>query len=67
MKDGPVNNFVGSMNLSDNLKLVPRAVCGKVKMPSREQLFQGLEHAKGAVPEEYWDNIYNWKGMSPFS
>lgn len=59
LKDGPVNNYVGSMNLSDNLKLVPKTFRQKVTMPSRAQLFQGLENAKGAVPEEYWDCIYD--------
>ena len=58
LKDGPVNNYVGSMNLSDNLKLVPKDIRMKVSMPSRSQLFQGLENAKGAVPEVYWDCIY---------
>lgn len=59
LKDGPVNNYVGSMNLSDNMKLVPKTFRQKVTMPSRAQLFQGLENAKGAVPEEYWDCIYD--------
>lgn len=59
LKDGPVNNYVGSMNLSDNLKLVPKTLRQKVTMPSRAQLFQGLENAKEAVPEEYWDCIYD--------
>lgn len=58
MKDGPVNNYVGSMNLSDNLKLVPKDVRMKVVMPSRDQLFKGLENAQEAVPDEYWDCIY---------
>ena len=43
---------------SDNLKLVPKDIRMKVSMPSRSQLFQGLENAKGAVPEVYWDCIY---------
>ena len=58
MKDGPVNNYVGSMNLSDNLKLVPKEIRMKVFMPSKNQLFKGLENADGAVPDEYWDCIY---------
>lgn len=58
MKDGPVNNYVGSMNLSDNLKLVPESVRKRVNIPLKEQLFRGLENAQGSVPEEYWDSIY---------
>ena len=58
LKDGPVNNYVGSMNLSDNLKLVPKEIRMKVVMPSRNQLFMGLENAAGAVPDEYWDCVY---------
>lgn len=58
LKDGPVNNYVGSLNLSDNLRLVPESVRAKVFVPEREQLFQGLEDAAGAVPKEYWDCIY---------
>ena len=53
-----MNNYVGSMNLSDNLKLVPKEIRMKVVMPSRKQLFKGLENAAGAVPDEYWDCIY---------
>lgn len=58
LKDGPVNNYVGSINLSDNLKLVPESIRSKVFIPEREQLFKGLEHAAGAVPAEYWNCIY---------
>lgn len=58
LKDGPVNNYVGSMSLSDNLKYVPEPVRKTVCMPSPEQLFHGLEYAGGAVPSEYWDCIY---------
>ena len=58
LKDGPVNNYVGSMNLSDNLKLVPKSIRTKVFMPEKEQLFKGLENAACAVPDEYWDCIY---------
>ena len=58
LKDGPVNNYVGSMNLSDNLKLVPKEIRMKVFLPSRTQLFKGLENADSAVPVEYWDCVY---------
>ena len=58
LKDGPVNNYVGSMNLSDNVKLVPKSMRKKVCIPTREQLFKGLENAALAVPNEYWDCIY---------
>ena len=58
LKDGPVNNYVGSMNLSGNLKLVPKEIRMKVFLPSRTQLFKGLENADSAVPVEYWDCVY---------
>ena len=58
LKDGPVNNYVGSMSLSDNLKYVPEPVRKAVCMLSREQLFHGLEYAGDAVPSEYWDCVY---------
>lgn len=58
LKDGPVNNYVGSMNLSDNLKFVPESIRRKVMIPTKEQLFKGLEHAVLAVPSEYWHCIY---------
>lgn len=59
MKDGPVNNFVGSMNLSDNLKLVPITMLAQAakKDFSKECIFAGLEDAAGAVPEVFWDSI----------
>lgn len=47
LKDGPVNNYVGSINLSDNLKLVPEFIRRKVLTPTWEQLFKGLENAAG--------------------
>ncbi len=58
-KDGPVNNFVGSMNLSENLKLVPNHMLETAagKDFSREHIFAGLEEAIGAVPEEFWNII----------
>lgn len=58
LKDGPVNNYVGSMNLSDNLKMIPEAFRQKVCIPTREQLFLGLEGTAKAVPKEYWNCIY---------
>ena len=58
LKDGPVNNYIGSMNLSDNLKVVPKEIRMNISMPSKSQLFKGLENAEGAVPVEYWDCVY---------
>ena len=58
LKDGPVNNYIGSMNLSENLKLVPGEIRKQVVVPEKEQLFKGLTDAAGAVPLEYWDCIY---------
>lgn len=59
LKDGPVNNFVGSMSLSDNLSQVPcdmlEEAAGKDFSPGR--IFTGLEAAGGAVPEEFWDIV----------
>lgn len=58
LKDGPVNNYIGSMNLSENLMIVPKSYRQKGVIPTKETLFRGLENAKDAVPEEYWDCIY---------
>lgn len=58
LKQGPVNNYVGSSNLADNLKLVPKKYFDKVCLPSRGQLFKGLNMTMHEVPEQYWDCIY---------
>ena len=58
LKDGPVNNYIGSMFLEDNLKLVPSEKLKAVTVPTKEQLYKGLENAKEAVPKEYWEMIY---------
>ncbi len=59
LKTGPVNNFVGSINLSDNLKLVPAdilkdAICRDF---SRKNLFAGLEPALESMPEIFGNII----------
>lgn len=59
LKAGPVNNYVGSTNLSDNLRYVPDELRRKTVMPTKKQLFKGLEHAAAAVPDEYWDCVYD--------
>lgn len=61
LKDGPVNNFVGSMSLSENLKQVPEEMIDFVRTVDfgDDVLFQGLENVKrssaSAVPHQYWD------------
>lgn len=57
LKDGPVNNFAGSMNLSDNLKLVPSEMLMDAVSRdfSSRYLFAGLDKAAGAVPECFWE------------
>lgn len=58
-KDGPVNNYVGSSSLSENLRKVPREMGKKVRRRdfTREAVFQGLDECQDAVPKEYWKNI----------
>ena len=63
LKDGPVNNFVGCMSLSENLKRVPKKMIDFVKTVdlSDNVLFRGLEKVKiledNTVPLQYWDCI----------
>ncbi len=58
LKEGPVNNFLGSNNLVNNLKLVPKSKIMDLKIPDRSIVFKGLEDCKSAVPQEYWDCVY---------
>lgn len=63
LKDGPVNNFVGSMSLAENLKRVPRKMIDFVKTINLDDdvLFQELKKVKlssaNAVPSRYWDCV----------
>lgn len=63
LKDGPVNNFVGSMSLSENLKLVPQQmlIAARTKELGENILFRGLEmlreSCEGAVPNTYWNCV----------
>ena len=65
LKDGPVNNFVGSMSLTENLKLIPREMnmidLVKTMDLGEDILFKGLGKLKqspaNAVPYQYWDYI----------
>ena len=53
MKDGPVNNFIGSCVLSDNIKTVPKTVRDKVDDIDYSRLFDGVYGA----PQKYYDAI----------
>lgn len=59
MKDGPVNNYVGSKSLSENLKKIPTERLRKVRMAdfTPERVFAGLKGCEGAVPTEYWEAV----------
>ncbi len=63
LKDGPVNNFVGSMSLIENLRLVPKEMLvfvkpadigGNVLLGGLQGLMQSSEKA---VPHQYWDCV----------
>lgn len=56
LKDGPVNNYVGSMNLSENLKLVPVKVLKAAvqKDFSEKNIFKDLVSARDAMPDDFW-------------
>lgn len=63
LKDGPVNNFVGSMSLSENLRLVLKEMLDFVKTADigRNVLLGGLQGlmqpSEKAVPRQYWDCV----------
>ncbi len=59
MKDGPVNNCVGSKSLTDNLRQVPLQRLRKVRTAdfSFEKVFAGLQGCEEAVPDLYWERI----------
>ncbi len=56
MKDGPVNNYVGSKSLTENLKKVPLERLRKVRAAefTPETVFAGLQGCEDAVPADYW-------------
>lgn len=62
-KDGPVNNYVGSMSLTANLTIVPvNMLCAAKNADLGDDvIFKGMEHLKQhhtpAVPPQYWDCI----------
>lgn len=59
MKDGPVNNYVGSRSLTENLRLVPSQRLRKVRAAdfTPEKIFAGLQGCERAVPDAYWEMI----------
>lgn len=59
-KDGPVNNYVGSRSLSENLRKVPKEMLSCVRKEdfTKEAVFKDLQECQKAVPEEYWDSVY---------
>ena len=63
MKDGPVNNYVGSISLGENLKKLPEEMIDKIKSVKWEKdlILKGLEHVVlngKAVPTEYEESVY---------
>ncbi|MBQ9984272.1 MAG: hypothetical protein IJP29_06745 [Lachnospiraceae bacterium] len=58
LKDGPVNNYVGSVSLQDNLKKVPVEMIEQIKKIqwNEQRILKGLEVVMSdtcAVPKEY--------------
>ncbi len=62
-KDGPVNNYVGAMSLTENLRKVPREMVEEVLNAdlSEAVIFKGMEKLmlseNEAVPRQYWGCI----------
>lgn len=63
LKDGPVNNFVGSISLQENLRKVPKKMLTNAKniVFDENVLFKGMEQVpksgNTAVPEQYWSCV----------
>lgn len=55
LKNGPVNNFIGSKDLSENLKLVPKDILARFVKPTN--IFEGLDIYKKYMPNEYWEQL----------
>lgn len=72
LKDGPVNNFVGTMSLTENLRKVPRKMIQEVINAdlSEAVIFKDMEKSRlsgdEAVPWQYWgcvrDMIWERRG-----
>lgn len=62
-KDGPVNNYVGAMSLTENLRKVPREMVEEVLNAdlSEAVIFKGMENVmlseNEAAPRQYWGGI----------
>nr|WP_300912456.1 hypothetical protein [uncultured Acetatifactor sp.] len=62
-KDGPVNNYVGAMSLTENLRKVPSEMVEEVLNAdlSEAVIFKGMENVmlaeNEAVPRQYWGCI----------
>ena len=59
LQDLPVNNYLGSRVLSENLNLVSDKIKERFFRTNFEdsEILRGLDHATVAVPTEYWDCI----------
>lgn len=64
LKDGPVNNYVGSISLEENLRKIPKSMIEQVKTVTFDEivLFKGMEQLRNsekitAVPMQYWSCI----------
>lgn len=59
LQDLPVNNYLGSRVLSENLAMVNENVRERFFQATfyEDLVFKGLSHAKNAVPWEYWECI----------
>lgn len=59
-KSGPVNNFIGSKDLIENLKYVPRSYLKELSYP--KDIFKGID--RDSAPDYYWGNIqhmFDWR------
>lgn len=64
LKDGPVNNYVGSISLGENLRKIPKSMIEQIKTVNLDEtvLFRGMEQLRSpenitAVPTQYWSCI----------
>lgn len=64
LKDGPVNNYVGSISLGENLRKIPKLIIEQIKTVTLDEkvLFKGMEQLRNseeiaAVPMQYWTCI----------
>lgn len=60
LRDGPMNNFVGAMSLTENLRKVPKEMIEEVINADLDEavIFKDMEKLRlsedGTVPEQYW-------------